>query len=82
MTEMQQTFLYYTLIYFIIKGGLYVALYVATIMVEKHARDRYAQLRVYLNHKRREEQKRWQVAYNKLNQRKQAQKVMTLSKAS
>lgn len=82
MTDMQQTFLYYTLIYFIIKGGLYVCLYIATIMIEKQARDRYAQLRVYLNHKRKEEQKRWQVAYNNLNRRKQTNEVMTLSKAS
>ncbi|NLB88830.1 MAG: hypothetical protein GX790_06325 [Syntrophomonadaceae bacterium] len=83
MTELQQTFLMYTLIYFIVKGGLYVALYVATIIVEKHARDRYAQLRVYLHRKRKEEEKRWAVAYNKLNNRKQDNKEMiTLSKAS
>lgn len=82
MTELQKAFLMYTLIYFIVKGGLYVALYVATIIVEKHARDRYAQLRVYLQHKRNEEEKRWAVAYRKLNTRKQNNEVMTLSKAS
>jgi hypothetical protein len=37
MTELQQTFLFYTFIYFLIKGGLYVALYVATIVIEKEA---------------------------------------------
>lgn len=82
MTELQKTFLLYTMIYFIVKGGIYVALYVATIIVEKHARDRYAQLRVYLKHKRKTEEERWQVAYSQLNKRKQNKEIMPLSKAS
>ncbi len=82
MTEMQQTFLLYTLIYFMVKGGLYVALYVATVMVEKHARDRYAKLRVYLYQKRKGEEKRWQTAYKNLHQRKQVSESLILDKAS
>ncbi len=82
MTEMQVTFLYYTFIYFLIKGGLYVALYVATILVEKNARDRYAMLRVYLKEKREKEQVRWKVAYDKLNKGKQVEQRTLLSKAS
>ncbi|HOQ10083.1 MAG TPA: hypothetical protein PLG09_08170 [Syntrophomonadaceae bacterium] len=63
MTELQQTFLFYTFIYFLIKGGLYVALYVATIVIEKDARMRYAKLRALLARKRAEEAQRWAGAY-------------------
>ncbi len=82
MTEMQQAFLMYTLIYFMVKGGLFVALYIATVMVEKHARQRYAKLRVFLSHKRKDEEQRWQTAYSKLNKRQQANAELHLSKAS
>ncbi|MGI6413979.1 MAG: hypothetical protein ACOXZ5_10155 [Syntrophomonadaceae bacterium] len=63
MTELQQTFLFYTAIYFVIKGGLYVALYVATLVVEREARLRHKRLKLYLNKKRSLEQERWKVAY-------------------
>lgn len=48
MTELQQTFLFYTAIYFVIKGGLYMALYVATLVVEREARLRHKRLKLYL----------------------------------
>ncbi|MGB4303467.1 MAG: hypothetical protein WBJ34_06665, partial [Syntrophomonadaceae bacterium] len=81
MTELQQTFLFYTFIYFLIKGGLYVALYVATIVIEKDARQRYAKLRVLLARKRAEEAQRWEGAY-RLYYRRQNTAPMTLKQAS
>lgn len=75
MTELQQTFLFYTFIYFLIKGGLYVALYVATIVIEKDARERYAKLRVLLARKRADEAQRWAGAYRLYYQRQQAEPI-------
>lgn len=69
MTELQKIFLFYTFIYFLIKGGLYVGLYVATIIAEKQARLRHAQLKIYLKKKRAEEAERWQVAYKLYNRK-------------
>jgi len=40
--------LFYTAIYFVIKGGLYMALYVATLVVEREARLRHKRLKLYL----------------------------------
>lgn len=82
MTEMQQTFLFYTFIYFLLKGGLYVALYVATIIVEKDARERYAKLRVLLARKYADEEKRWQGAYRQYYRKQQDTKSIQLPQAS
>ncbi len=69
MTALQKTFLMYTFVYFLVKGGLFVALYVALIMVEKDARMRFAKLRVFLNNKRAGEEERWATAYRLLAER-------------
>lgn len=81
MTELQQTFLFYCFIYFLVKGGLYVGLYVVTVMIEKHARERYARLRVLLAHKRADEAQRWQTAY-RLYYDKQPSSALPMQKAS
>lgn len=80
MTELQQTFLFYTCIYFMIKGALYVALYMATIVIEKDARERFAKLRVLLERKRADEAVRWQGAYRQYYKKQQT--VPTLEQAS
>lgn len=64
MTELQQVFLFYTFIYFLIKGALYAGLYVATIVAERNARLRHAKLKEYLRVKRSDEQTRWKIAYD------------------
>ena len=63
MTSLQKQFLLYTCIYFLIKGSLYVALYIATVIAEKNARERHAQLKEYLDVKRADENVRWKKAY-------------------
>jgi hypothetical protein len=69
MTELQKVFLFYTFVYFLIKGGLYVCLYVATVMAEKRARERHAKLKVYLHKKRTAENARWKVAHDLYNRK-------------
>ncbi|MBC7074560.1 MAG: hypothetical protein H5T98_00530 [Syntrophomonadaceae bacterium] len=64
MTELQKAFLFFTFFFYLVKGGLYVALYVATVVVEKHARRRQAKIRAYLQKKRIQEAKSWKVAYD------------------
>lgn len=78
MTELQQTFLFYTMIYFLLKGAVFVAFYVVTIIIEREARIRHAQLKVYLKHKRKAEEARWQVAYSMLNNKKLAKQEEAL----
>ncbi len=82
MTEMQKIFLHYTFIYYVIKGALCVALYIATVIIEKDARIRYKHLRVYLGKKRKAEQERWQGAYAQLNKRKNLEQSTVLNEAS
>lgn len=64
MTELQKIFLLGVFIYYLGKGALYVTLYVALIIVEKHARIRHKQIQMYLRKQRSEERERWKVAYN------------------
>lgn len=64
MTPLQEKFLFGVFIYYILKGSIFVILYVALIIVEKHARQRQEQIRAYLKKKRAGERERWQVAYN------------------
>lgn len=75
MTELQKTFLMYTFAYFLVKGGLFIALYVALVMVEKDARMRFAKLRVFLNKKREEERERWATAYRLLAEREASRRA-------
>jgi len=64
MTELQKIFLLGVFVYYLGKGALYVTLYVALIIVEKHARIRHKQIQMYLRKQRAEERERWKVAYN------------------
>lgn len=81
MTELQKVFLFYTFLYFVLKGGCYVALYVALIIVEKNARLRHARFLKYHRQKRAEEQIKWNVAYNLYDKKKDIPKTMPLSLA-
>ncbi len=71
MTELQEMFLFCTFIYYLFKGSLFVVLYVALVIVEKHARQRQEQIRKILREKRAEEQERWKVAYALLEKQKE-----------
>lgn len=64
MTPLQEKFLFGVFIYYILKGSIFVVLYVALVIVEKHARERQEQIRLYLKKKRADERERWKVAYN------------------
>lgn len=81
MTELQQVFLFYTFIYFLAKGALCIAIYIATIIVERIARQKHAMLQAYLKTKRSEEKERWKVAYEKCSRRYQPTNL-PLSRAS
>lgn len=79
MTELQKVFLFYTFLYFVIKGGLYLALYVALIVAEKIARQRHEYFLKYRRQKRNEEQIEWKVAYGLYNKKKDVSKAASLS---
>lgn len=64
MTYFQKVFLFYVFLYFIFKGAMYVALYVATIIVEKMARQRLAYFRMLHRKEKAAERERWKVAYS------------------
>lgn len=64
MTELQEIFLFGVFIFYLCKGSLYVALYVALIIAEKHARQRHKQIQMFVREKRAKERERWQVAYS------------------
>ena len=76
MTELQQVFLFYVFIYYLVKGGLCVALYLALIVVEKHARQRHEQIEVLYKKKRAAEKERWNVAYSLYEKQKAAEPTM------
>lgn len=78
MTELQKVFLSYSFLYFILKGGLYAALYVALIIAEKIARRRHEQFLKYRRQKRAEEQIRWKVAYSLCDKKKDVPRTMPL----
>ena len=73
MTELQQAFLFYTFVYFLAKGAICVAFYIATVIIEKHARQKHAMLKVYLKKKRADEAVRWEGAYRQYNRKYQPQ---------
>lgn len=82
MTELQKIFLLGVFVYYLGKGALYVTLYVALIIVEKHARLRQKQIQMYLRKQRAEERERWKVAYNLYENKKKeipASKPLELS---
>jgi len=78
VTELQEVFLFYTFLYFVFKGGLYVALYVALIIAEKIARRRHEQFLKYRRQKRAEEQIKWKVAYSLCDKKKDVPKTKSL----
>ncbi|WP_054693021.1 hypothetical protein [Syntrophomonas palmitatica] len=78
MTELQKTFLFYTFLYFILKGALYVILYVALIVAEKLARRRHEEFLAYRRKKRADEQVRWKVAYSLYDKKRKNQEKMPL----
>lgn len=81
VTELQKVFLFYTFLYFVLKGGCYVALYVALIIVEKNARLRHERFLKYHRQKRVEEQNQWKVAYNLYEKKKDVPETIPLSLA-
>lgn len=81
MTELQQAFLMYAAVYLIAKCGIFVCLYVALIIVEKHARERHRQLHLFLVDKRINEEIRWKYAYNQY-QKKKSLRPAALTKVS
>ena len=81
MTELQQVFLFYVFLYYLIKGGIYIALYIGTLIAEKVAMQQLEKRRYYYQKKRADERQKWKVAYS-LFDRKQANptpKPLTLS---
>lgn len=82
MTEMQHVFLFYTFVYFLVKGAIYIAIYVATIIIEKKAREKHALLQAYLAQKRADEKKRWQIAYKLYYRRHPKQAEANLSQVA
>ncbi|NLO20396.1 MAG: hypothetical protein GX119_00115 [Syntrophomonadaceae bacterium] len=79
MTELQEMFLFCTFIYYLFKGSVFVVLYVALVIVEKHARLRQEQIRKMLREKRAEEQVKWKVAYDLLEKQKNIPTTKPLS---
>lgn len=73
MTELQKIFLLGVFVYYIGKGALYVTLYVALIIVEKHARERQKQIQKMLREQRADEQERWKVAYSLYEKQKEVE---------
>ncbi|HHW61188.1 MAG TPA: hypothetical protein GX404_04715 [Syntrophomonadaceae bacterium] len=63
MTELQKVFLFYTAIYFVVKGALFLGFYVFLIMWERTARLKHKKYREIIEERRRSEQERWKVAY-------------------
>jgi len=80
MTELQEMFLFGTFIYYLFKGSLFVVLYIALVIVEKHARERQKQIQAYLRKKRAIERERWQVAYNLCGQQIEKQAALPAAK--
>ncbi|MGI5912309.1 MAG: hypothetical protein ACOX6E_07010 [Syntrophomonadaceae bacterium] len=78
MTELQKVFLFYVFLYYVFKGGLYVALYIATIIAEKIARQRHEQMKMFLQKKRADESIRWKVAYSMYDRKKDVPVVKPL----
>lgn len=76
MTELQKVFLFYVFLYFLAKGGLYVGLYLALVIVEKHARIRHEKLLALYMKRRADENERWKVAYSIYDKRRLAEQAL------
>ena len=64
MTELQKVFLFYTLIYFLVKGGIVAVFYLATILGERVALQKHEKSNMLYKKRREDEQARWKVAYS------------------
>lgn len=78
MTEFQKIFLYYVFLYFLFKGTMYVALYVATLIIEKIARQRLEYFRVLHRKEKAAERERWKVAYSLYDAKKEVPTLQPL----
>ena len=78
MTELQKVFLFYVFLYFLFKGTMYVALYVATIIIEKIARQRLEYFRMLHRKEKAAERERWKVAYSLYDAKKDVPKLQPL----
>ncbi len=82
MNELQQIFLLYVGIYYVMKIGVFAAFYLALIMVEKHARQRKAQIDTLYRKRRAEEKERWKVAYSLYDRQRSAEPAMEAEAAA
>lgn len=82
MTELQKVFLFYTAIYFVVKGALFLGFYVFLIMWERTARLKHKKYREIIKGRRRSEQERWKVAYELCEKNQSVQPAVTLKEAS
>ncbi|MGE5389655.1 MAG: hypothetical protein ACM3PE_01190 [Deltaproteobacteria bacterium] len=78
MNELQKVFLFYTFLYFILKGTLFALLYVGLIIAEKLARQRYEKFLTYRRQKRRDEQIEWKVAYSLCDKKTEIPRALPL----
>ena len=78
MTEFQKIFLFYVFLYFLFKGVMYVALYVALIIAEKIARQRLEHFRRLHRKEKAAERERWKVAYSLYDAKKDVPKLQPL----
>jgi len=78
VTELQKVFLFYVFLYFLFKGTMYVALYVATIIIEKIARQRLEYFRMLHRKEKAAERERWKVAYSLYDAKKDVPKLQPL----
>ncbi len=81
MTELQQVFLMYTCLYFVIKGALFLGFYVILIMMERQARIKHAKCKLLLASKKVIEQERWKVAYDLYNKKRGSENLTMLGNA-
>lgn len=81
MTELQKVFLFYTCLYFAVKGALFLGFYVVLIMLERQARLKHAKCKALMVQQKSSEQERWKIAYDLYNKRRSNENVATLREA-
>lgn len=63
MTEYQKVFLFYVFIYYLLKGGICAACYLALKVMIKKALERKEQFNLIYMQKRADEEEKWKTAY-------------------
>lgn len=63
MNEYQKMFLFYVLIYYVIKGGVVAALYITIKVMMNKAFKSHEQFKTQYMQRRAEEEERWKAAY-------------------